>query len=206
MEDAEERDDLVMLKDVSACLYSGILSLLAVMLMVTYTLWASGFVEYKVYPLTTPVGTLVACMHPWTTTDWIITPTPLPGTGTSTRVTLHVGAFDLEPPQNADSTCQAFDSVPTNGCCDFVQVFDGDSIHAPLLGVFCGSAPPGRLVSSGPSLLVRLRLDGQREGSAFTAIYTSTGYANSSQPLPLPSFPLIQCQSGQPLHPPRLQS
>merc|ERR1711916_100554 len=118
MEDAEERDDLVMLKDVSACLYSGILSLLAVMLMVTYTLWASGFVEYKVYPLTTPVGTLVACMHPWTTTDWIITPTPLPGTGTSTRVTLHVGAFDLEPPQNAGSSPRALLSSSASASTD----------------------------------------------------------------------------------------
>jgi hypothetical protein len=45
------------------------------------------------------------------------------------------------------------------GGCDYVEVFDGVDVHAPLLGHFTGTALPPRLSSTGTSLTIRFVTD-----------------------------------------------
>ena len=67
-----------------------------------------------------------------------------------------------------------FSSFNTQNRFDFVRVYDGNSINAPLLGEFSGTALPSAITSSNNQLLVRFTSNGSNSSSGWEASYTST--------------------------------
>jgi len=68
--------------------------------------------------------------------------------------------------------CLAVRCVSRDGSCryDYVELRDGGSYGAALMGRFCGSTqPPGVYTSSGQALLVRFRTDSSVTRSGFKA-------------------------------------
>ncbi|CAH3179274.1 unnamed protein product [Porites lobata] len=59
----------------------------------------------------------------------------------------------------------------TQSSTDYVRVYDGDSISAPLIGEFSGSSLPAPITSSSTKLYVRFTSDGSSEYRGFNARY-----------------------------------
>lgn len=55
--------------------------------------------------------------------------------------------------------------------CVSAQVYDGDSVHFPLVGTFCGTSIPSFFLSSGNLLTVRFVSDGTVQKAGFNATY-----------------------------------
>ena len=67
-----------------------------------------------------------------------------------------------------------FSSFNIEDSFDFVRVYDGNSINAPLLGEFSGTALPPAITPSNNQLLVRFTSDGFISSPGWEASYTST--------------------------------
>lgn len=93
---------------------------------------------------------------------WLIQPPQ------ATSVTLNFTAFDLED-ASTDGTIY-----------DAVEVYDGTTTSATLLGRFTGSNLPPAITSSGGSILVRFISDLEVTKQGFSAYYTSTQNAYCS--------------------------
>ncbi len=87
---------------------------------------------------------------------WLIQPPQ------ATSVTLNFTAFALE------------DAASDGTIYDAVEVYDGTTTSAPLLGRFTGSNLPPAITSSGGSMLVRFISDLEENKQGFSAYYTST--------------------------------
>lgn len=87
---------------------------------------------------------------------WLIQPPQ------ATSVTLNFTAFELE---NASSDGTIYDAV---------EVYDGTTTSATLLGRFTGNNLPPTITSSGGSMLVRFISDLEENKQGFSAYYTST--------------------------------
>ena len=100
--------------------------------------------------------------------SWLIQPPQ------STSITLNFTNFDLEEP-----------SEDGNSVYDAVEVYDGATTSAPLLGRFSGNNIPPSLTSSSGSMLVRFFSDMSVTKSGWSAYYTSTSpsYCNSTSTL-----------------------
>ena len=59
----------------------------------------------------------------------------------------------------------------TESSADYVSVYDGDGISAPLIGQFSGSSLPAPITSSSTKLYVRFTSDGSSEYRGFAARY-----------------------------------
>ena len=59
----------------------------------------------------------------------------------------------------------------TKSSLDYVSVYDGDSISAPLIGQFSGRSLPAPVTSSSTKLYVRFTSDGSRQYRGFAARY-----------------------------------
>ena len=59
----------------------------------------------------------------------------------------------------------------TQSSADYVSVYDGDSISAPLVGQFSGSSRPVPITSSSTKLYVRFTSDGSSQYRGFAARY-----------------------------------
>lgn len=88
---------------------------------------------------------------------WLIQPPQ------ATSVTLNFTAFDLEDASPDGQTIY-----------DAVEVYDGTTTSATLLGRFTGSNLPPAITSSGGSMLVRFFSDLEENKQGFSAYYTST--------------------------------
>lgn len=55
--------------------------------------------------------------------------------------------------------------------CVSAQVYDGDNVHFPLVGTFCGTSIPSFFLSSGNLLTVRFVSDGSVQKTGFNATY-----------------------------------
>ena len=88
---------------------------------------------------------------------WLIQPPQ------ATSVTLNFTAFDLEDASPDGQTIY-----------DAVEVYDGTTTSATLLGRFTGSNLPPAITSSGGSMLVRFISDLEENKQGFSAYYTST--------------------------------
>lgn len=97
--------------------------------------------------------------------SWLIQPP------NATSITLNFTAFDLE---------QA--STDGNSIYDAVEVYDGTSTSATLIGKFTGSTIPQAITSSGGSMFIKFTSDISNTFQGWTAYYTSTqnSYCNSS--------------------------
>ncbi len=87
---------------------------------------------------------------------WLIQPPQ------SSSVTLNFTAFDLE------------DAATDGTIYDAIEVYDGTTTSATLLGRFTGSNLPPSITSSGGSMLVRFISDLEENKQGFSAYYTST--------------------------------
>ena len=87
---------------------------------------------------------------------WLIQPPQ------ATSVTLNFTAFDIEA-ASTDGTIY-----------DAVEIYDGTTTSAPLLGRFTGNNLPPSITSTGGSMLVRLISDLDVNKQGFSAYYTST--------------------------------
>jgi Zn-dependent metalloprotease/PKD repeat protein len=101
---------------------------------------------------------------------WLIQPPQ------ATSVTLTFNSFDLELPDGQT----IFDAV---------EVYNGTTIAAPLLGRFAGTNLPNAVTSTGGSMLVRFYSDLLVTRQGFSATYTSTTnpYCNGQTTLTAPS-------------------
>ncbi|XP_042171195.1 LOW QUALITY PROTEIN: ovochymase-2-like [Oncorhynchus tshawytscha] len=68
----------------------------------------------------------------------------------------------------------SFDLVP-EACRDYVDVYDGHKTGSVMLGRFCGSKNPGRVDSSGNTMVVRFKSDATHTSKGFSATFTKTG-------------------------------
>lgn len=89
---------------------------------------------------------------------WLIQPPQ------ATSVTLNFTAFDLEEPATGNNATYY----------DFVEVYDGTTTSANLLGKFAGNNLPPAITSTGGSMLVRFVSDLEVTKQGFSANYTST--------------------------------
>jgi Zn-dependent metalloprotease len=87
---------------------------------------------------------------------WLIQPPQ------ATSITLNFTAFQLE------------DAAPDGTIYDAVEVYNGTTTAAPLLGRFTGSNLPPAITSTGGSMLVRFISDLEVTKQGFSAYYTST--------------------------------
>jgi PKD repeat protein/subtilisin family serine protease len=79
------------------------------------------------------------------------------------------GNIVIEVP-SAQNLILTFHSFKVENCCDYVRVYDGNSINAPLIGTFAGySVIPGPFMSSGNALTIRLVSGGSATFDGFEA-------------------------------------
>ncbi len=104
--------------------------------------------------------------------QWLIQPPQ------ATTVSLNFTTFDVEP---ASPDGQ---SIP-----DAVEVYNGTTTAAPLLGRFSGNNLPPSVTSTGGSMLVRFYSDLETTAQGWSANYTSTSnpYCNAQTTLTAPS-------------------
>ncbi len=79
----------------------------------------------------------------------------------------------LIQPANVTSITLDFTSFNLEINYDYLFIYDGDSIGAPLIGQYTGTASPGIVTSSGGSLLLEFRSDCGTTTSGWIANYTS---------------------------------
>jgi Zn-dependent metalloprotease len=89
--------------------------------------------------------------------QWLIQPPQ------ATSITLDFTEFDLEESSTDGQTIY-----------DAVEIYDGTTINAPLLGRFTGSNIPPTLTTSGGSMLIRFYSDLTVNRKGWSAYYTST--------------------------------
>lgn len=100
--------------------------------------------------------------------QWLIQPPQ------ATKVTLNFTAFDLENPSSDGQSIY-----------DAVEVYDGTTTAAPLLGRFSGSNIPPAVTSTGGSLLIRFYSDPGEAKQGWSAYYTSQTTTYCSGPTTL---------------------
>uniref|UniRef100_A0A4W5NF98 Zgc:154142 n=1 Tax=Hucho hucho TaxID=62062 RepID=A0A4W5NF98_9TELE len=76
-------------------------------------------------------------------------------------------------------TFSSFDLVP-EACRDYVDVYDGHKTGSAMLGRFCGSKNPGRVDSSGNTMVVRFKTDATLTSKGFSATFTKTGLMSTT--------------------------
>lgn len=79
----------------------------------------------------------------------------------------------LIAPPSAKQIVLSFSSFNTEANYDFVTVYDGSNINAPVLGQFSGNTPPAQITSSGGTMLVRFTSDFATNEQGWTANYYS---------------------------------
>lgn len=64
-----------------------------------------------------------------------------------------------------------FSPVPSSPRYDFIEIRDGDSESADLLGKHCGNIAPPTIISSGSVLYIKFTSDYARQGAGFSLRY-----------------------------------
>jgi hypothetical protein len=77
-------------------------------------------------------------------------------------------------PVNATSVTVNFSSFSAENTWDYLYIYDGNSINAPLIGYYTGTNSPGTITSSGGSLTFEWRSDCATTASGWNASWTST--------------------------------
>jgi hypothetical protein len=81
----------------------------------------------------------------------------------------------------------SFSLFNTQGCCDFLDIFDGTDTSSPLIGSFSGSFSPGQFMSTNPDgcLTFEFTSNGSVTGNGWEAVI-SCGIVNSVEEERLP--------------------
>jgi N-acetyl-anhydromuramyl-L-alanine amidase AmpD len=77
-------------------------------------------------------------------------------------------------PVNATSVTVNFSSFSAENTWDYLYIYDGNSISAPLIGYYTGTNSPGTITSSGGSLTFEWRSDCATTAAGWSATWTST--------------------------------
>jgi hypothetical protein len=77
-------------------------------------------------------------------------------------------------PVNATSVTISFSSLNLESTWDYLFIYDGANINAPLIGYYTGTTSPGTITSSGGSLTFEFRSDCATDGAGWAAAWTST--------------------------------
>lgn len=109
----------------------------------------------------------------------------------------HQGNEDWEyviEPMNAASVTLTFNSFDLEVASDFLDIYDGNSTAAPLIGSYSGNTNPGTIVGNNGALTLRFTSDPFVENSGFDASWSctlgSTGLAQALSNNPQPAvFP-----------------
>ncbi len=76
-------------------------------------------------------------------------------------------------PAAATSVSLTFNSFALENTWDYLYIYDGNSVNAPLIGYFTGTISPGTIVSTGSSLTLEFRSDCATTGAGWNASWTS---------------------------------
>lgn len=79
-------------------------------------------------------------------------------------------------PANAQTVTLEFTAFSIEQDWDYLFIYDGNSIDAPLMGIYTGTNSPGTVVSSGGALTVEFRSDCSTTNSGWGATWISTLY------------------------------
>ncbi|MFM2019189.1 MAG: hypothetical protein RL007_2845 [Bacteroidota bacterium] len=91
-------------------------------------------------------------------------------------------------PDGATSVSLTFTQFNTELNYDTLYIYDGPNASAPLIGQWHGTANPGTVVSTGPSISFRFSSDGNTVAPGFTAIWTcSVDNSNPTTQINAPS-------------------
>ncbi len=77
-------------------------------------------------------------------------------------------------PQGASSVTITFTQFAVEQNWDYLYVYDGNSVWAPLLGKYTGNTLPPQLTSSGPSITIEFRSDCATNDAGYAISWTST--------------------------------
>jgi hypothetical protein len=81
-------------------------------------------------------------------------------------------------PVGATSVTLSFTSFDTENTWDYVFIYDGADVNAPLIGEYTGTNSPGTIVSSGGSVTVEFRSDCSTTATGWAANWTSNTTTN----------------------------
>ncbi|UPT68931.1 MAG: N-acetylmuramoyl-L-alanine amidase [Sphingobacteriales bacterium JAD_PAG50586_3] len=76
-------------------------------------------------------------------------------------------------PPNTTSITLTFTQFNIENNWDYLYLYDGNSVNAPLLGTYTGTTLPGPITSSGNALLLRFRSDCATTAPGWAATYTT---------------------------------
>ncbi|CAN5126719.1 hypothetical protein BH09BAC5_BH09BAC5_23080 [soil metagenome] len=76
-------------------------------------------------------------------------------------------------PTAATSVSISFNSFNTENTWDYLYIYDGNSVNAPLIGYYTGTNSPGTIVSTGGSLTLEFRSDCATTAAGWNASWTS---------------------------------
>ncbi|MBL4657508.1 MAG: N-acetylmuramoyl-L-alanine amidase [Flavobacteriales bacterium] len=79
-------------------------------------------------------------------------------------------------PTNASSVTLTFTSFNLEDTWDYMYIYDGNSIWAPLIGYYTGTTSPGSITSSGGALAVEFRSDCATTAAGWEATWTFLPY------------------------------
>ncbi len=77
-------------------------------------------------------------------------------------------------PVGAATVTLTFTQFDTEANYDFLRIYDGPSVAAPLIGTYSGTTSPGTVTSSGGTLTIRFTSDGSTYNSGWAAAWVCT--------------------------------
>lgn len=80
-------------------------------------------------------------------------------------------------PSNSNSVTLTFSSFDLENTWDYLFIYDGNSVWAPLIGMYTGTNSPGTVTGSGGELTVEFRSDCSTPASGWNASWSGTGNA-----------------------------
>jgi N-acetyl-anhydromuramyl-L-alanine amidase AmpD len=87
----------------------------------------------------------------------------------------------INPPNTASITL-AFTQFNLENNWDYLYIYDGNTINAPLLGTYTGSTIPGPVTSTGSTMLLRFRSDCATTAPGWAATYTTVPNGDYTAP------------------------
>jgi N-acetyl-anhydromuramyl-L-alanine amidase AmpD len=87
-------------------------------------------------------------------------------------------------PAGATTVTVTFNTFNLENTWDYLYIYDGADLNAPLIGYYTGTTNPGTITSSGNSLTFEFRSDCATVSSGWSAVYTSTSAPFAADSIP----------------------